>query len=179
MTWHNFRSIVAFNVSVNLANPSVIFSPVAFNFKRQELGLIHLHVFCRLQTSMGNKTSWRIDELKDHLPELVAYNPGCPAPPGYMYQRFKQARRAVAEQARAASRPRLTCPPVVVIRGNSWPVSSLVRSSSTLLSWWLLGLTKGFYAKKKWWKIVRALKNVSKSCKNASKFIKFMQIVAI
>lgn len=57
----------------------------------------------------------RINEVKEQLPELMAYNPGCHQPYGYMYQRFKQA-YGKGRVTRVPS-TRLTCPPTVLLRG--------------------------------------------------------------
>ncbi|GFR69462.1 hypothetical protein ElyMa_005632100 [Elysia marginata] len=71
--------------------------------------------------------SGRINEVKDQLPELLAYNPGCHPPPGYMYQRFKQA-HVTAPARTSAGNAKLTCPPVLLIRG---PFQNVVRLRSS------------------------------------------------
>ncbi|RUS85974.1 hypothetical protein EGW08_006244 [Elysia chlorotica] len=65
----------------------------------------------------------RIGEVKDQLPQQIAYNPGCHPPPGYMYQRYKDSRTA-ANQRRPVGHAKLSCPPVVIIKD---PFQNMVR----------------------------------------------------
>ncbi|GFO49123.1 hypothetical protein PoB_007562800 [Plakobranchus ocellatus] len=62
--------------------------------------------------------SGRAEEVKDQLPELLAYNPGMTPPPGYMYQVFNQGVRArKCPPKKNEGSWRFKRPPVVSIRG--------------------------------------------------------------
>ncbi|KAK3746664.1 hypothetical protein RRG08_039089 [Elysia crispata] len=65
----------------------------------------------------------RIEEVRDQLPELMAYNPGCQPPPGYMYKSYRSARHR-SNNGKAARGVTLRCPPLVIIKD---PFQNMVK----------------------------------------------------